>query len=128
MRIFVREVACKLLGLFCVHVWFGTSLSKIQSHDGTGGLRGTTMNVATLPELFMYSLEKERDTRHHKRSTTLRRLPQQQERSFCKKNMRMQPGQSIVDIFRLGACMQNSKGHSIRPRNMLPNGPAKKYR
>ena len=30
------------------------SPSKIQSHNGTGGLHGLTMNVATLPELFTY--------------------------------------------------------------------------
>ena len=44
-----------------MHVRCGMSLSKIQIHNGTGGLRGTTMNVTTLPELFTYSLEGKRE-------------------------------------------------------------------
>ena len=37
----------------------GCLMLQIQSHDGTGGLRRTTMSVGTLPELFTYSLERE---------------------------------------------------------------------
>ena len=46
-----RRLSLSYFGTF-VHVWFGMFLSKIQSHDGTGGQRGTTMKTATIPELF----------------------------------------------------------------------------
>ena len=45
----------EVLGAGCV--WFAMSPSKVKSHDGTGWLRCTTVNVATLPN----HAEKERE-------------------------------------------------------------------
>ena len=91
------DSACNLLGLFCVCLVWDVAVEDPERkwHNGTGGLHGTTMNVATLPELFAYSLERERErerereSRHQKKSTWLRRLCPQQERFFCKQNVRM---------------------------------------
>ena len=59
--------ACNVLGLF-VYDWFGGGGGDVfvedperRWHDGTGGLHGTTMSVATIPELFTNSLEREID-------------------------------------------------------------------
>ena len=59
--------ACNVLGLF-VYDWLGGGGGDVSVedperrwHDGTGGLHGTTMSVATIPELFTNSLERERE-------------------------------------------------------------------
>ena len=50
---------CTIISWDVFYVWFEIYLSKIQSHNGAGWLCGTTMNVATDPELVAY---KERDS------------------------------------------------------------------
>ena len=56
------DSASNLLGLFCVCLVWDVEDPERRWHDsGTCGLHSTTMNVATLPELFMYSLERERE-------------------------------------------------------------------
>ena len=84
---------------------------------GPGSRLGTTMNVATLPELFTY--QKERAVMREKKTATCisatRKdfLQAEHENAAC--------SQHRSDLQAGHACMQDSKGHSIRSRNMLPN-------
>ena len=63
----------------------------------------------------------DRETRHQKTRLGLEGYLRNKKGFFCTQNMRKQPDHSIVEIFKLGACMQDSKGHLIRPGSMLPN-------
>ena len=70
---------------FFVHVWFGMSLSKIRSHGGTGGLCGTTMNVANLSEFCSRTAWREKERERERERVIIRkamRLSPQQERIF----------------------------------------------
>ena len=97
---------------------------KIQSHDWP---RGTTMNVATstLPELLTYKKGRERERERERE----KRLSPQPERIFLQAEHENAASSQHRRSLQAGrACLQDLKGHSIRPRNMLLSGHLQKYR